>query len=150
MRQKTIDELEGVAPRELPPDQTLERVIHELRQIPIGELSLIELRRAWVYRVGIPYLVPLAVEHLEANPLMETLCLPGDLLVPVLQCEPHWGSQQELRPRVRALVKRALARLAEVGPIDWAADEVPDVGEPDEDDRERLEPILRDALGTLG
>lgn len=149
MREKTLEELEGVVAREPPFDTYLVRTVHALRKKPIGEFSTEDLRITIGQGRGIPYLLPLALERLEENPLAEGHYYRGDLLMNVLHAEPHWGGNVEVRARVRDVVQRALEELAQVVPVDWAAGEVPDPDRPDESDRDDLEPRLREALGRL-
>lgn len=149
VRGKTLDELEGVVAGEPPYDSHLVRTIYALRKKPIGEFTTEDLRITIGQARGLPYLLPIALERLEADPLAEGDFYRGDLLMSVLAVEPHWGGSAEVRARVRRVAERALERLARVRPADWAAGEVPDPEQPDEFDRADLEPRLREALGTL-
>lgn len=149
MRLKSLDQLEGVTSGKPPYDSYLARTIHALRRKPIGEFSTEDLRITIGQGEGIPYLVPLALERLEENPFLAGDYYPGDLLLAVLRAEAHWGGDQELRSRVRAVVEEALERLARVEPVNWASGELPTPEAPDEFDRAQLEPALKAALGTL-
>jgi contact-dependent growth inhibition (CDI) system CdiI-like immunity protein len=150
MREKSLEELEGFAAGDPPYDSYLVRTIYALRKKPIGEFTAEDLRITIGQSRGIPYLLPLALERLEQDPLAEGHMYRGDLLMSVVGAEPHWGGSPEVRARVRRLVERALERLSRVEPVDWAAGELPDADQPDEIDREQLEPRLREALAQLG
>src|SRR5690348_11697953 len=149
VRKKTLEVLEGVIAGEPPYDSNLVRTIYALRKKPIGEFTTEDLRITIGQGRGIPFLLPLALERLEADPLAEGHCYPGDLLMNVLHAEPHWGANQEVRARVRRIIERALEQLARIEPVDWTAGELPDPDQPDEIDREYLEPRLQEALGQF-
>jgi hypothetical protein len=149
IRQKSLDDLEGIEGVAHSRATSAGQEANDFRRKPIGELSAAELRRAIVSRMGVQYLIPLAIERLEADPLAATVFAKGDLLLAVLRAEPHWSGQHGLRPRVRTLVEEALRRLAKVRPIVAASDEVADPDDLDAYDRKDLEPRLRAALETL-
>ena len=149
--QKTVNELEGVVPAARPAEGSAELTVYELRIKPLREFELAELRRAILWRIGLPYIVPLAVDRVEEDPFIATVFGPGDLLAAVVGSEPHWGggpSLHELRVRVLALVNRALERLSVVPPA-MPPGEAPHAIVPDAHDREWLEPVLRDAQRKL-
>ena len=148
-RQKTLEELEGFVAGEPPYDSYLVQTIYALRKKPIGEFTTEDLRITIGQGRGIPYLLPLALEHLEVDPLAEGHLYRGDLLMNVLHAEPHWAGLPGAKERVRGIVERALVLLAKIEPVDWATGELPDPDEPDEHDRALLEPRLREALGLL-
>jgi hypothetical protein len=82
-----------------------------LRRKPIGSFSSEELRIMIGQGIGLPWLVPLALEQLETNPLVEGDFFPGDLLASVLRIGPEfWAQEWEWRQRTRALLER-LARI---------------------------------------
>ena len=152
MREKTLEELEGATLGEPPYNSYLVTTIHALRKKPIGEFTVEDLRITLRQRRGVPFLLPIALEWLEANPLAAGHFYPGDLLLAVLRAEPHWrglSTGNEYAQRLRAVVERALAQLDQVTPTDWDAAELPDPDELDELDREKLEPELRAALAVL-
>jgi hypothetical protein len=147
--EKTLEELEGFDAGDPPFDSYLLRTIYALRRKPIGEFTIEDLRITILQDRGIPYLLPLALERLEAEPLVEGHLYRGDLLMSVLSSEPHWGGSLEVTARVRRVVERALDQLSRVEAVDRAAGELPDPDQPDEFDRASLEPRLRTALKEL-
>ena len=149
MRQKSLEELEGFVAGEPPYDSYLVQTIYALRKKPIGEYTTEDLRITIGQGRGIPYLLPIALERLELDPLAEGHLYRGDLLMNVLHAEPHWAGLRDVKPRVLRIVERALERLSTIQPVDWTAGELPDPDELDEHDRELLEPRLREALGML-
>ena len=58
---------------------------HALRRVPIGQLSVEDLRMLISQGIGLKYLLPLAIETLEDDPLAEGDFFPGDLLSAVLK-----------------------------------------------------------------
>lgn len=149
MRQKSLEELEGFITGEPPYDSYLVQTIYALRKKPIGEFTTEDLRITIGQGRGIPYLLPIALERLELDPLAEGHFYRGDLLMSVLHAEPHWAGVPDVKARVRRIVECALELLARIEPVDWGAAELPDPDELDVYDRELLEPRLREALGML-
>jgi len=127
MREKTLEELEGFVAGDAPFDSYLVRTIFALRKKPIGEFTIEDLRITIGQGRGIPYLLPLALERLEADPLSSGDYYRGDLLMNVLHAEPYWGGDTTTRAQVRRVIERALEQLEGDG----------------------LEPSLREALGKL-
>jgi len=149
MRQKSLEELEGVDAGEPPYDSYLVRTTYALRKKPVGDFTTEDLRIIIGQGLGLPYLLPLALERLEAEPLAAGHFYRGDLLTNVIRAEPYWGGDRVVRHRVCGVIERALEELSRVKPIDWAAGETPDLDVLDESDRETLEPRLHDALKKL-
>ena len=149
MREKSLEELEGVVAGNPPYDSYLVRTIYALRKKPIGQFTVEDLRITIGQGRGIPYLLPLALERLEADPFAAGHFYRGDLLMNVLHAEPHWGGKPDVRARVRRIVERALEQLAAVEQVDCSTGELPDHDRLDQFDRESLEPRLREALRKL-
>ncbi|MGW0791877.1 contact-dependent growth inhibition system immunity protein [Streptomyces sp. NPDC002911] len=65
-RKKSLEDLEGVTWPEPPPSATgLVRTVYALRKSPIGSLNAHELARMIGQDVGVPWLLPLALEILR-------------------------------------------------------------------------------------
>lgn len=110
-RTKTLDELEPPAWGEPESDSYLVTTCHRLRSKPIGEFSVEDLRVMIGQGIGLEWLIPLALERLDEDPLAEGDFYPGDLLACVLGVEDDfWAQRSESRDRVRA----SLMRLGEV------------------------------------
>lgn len=146
VREKSIDEIEG---RSLEPPYVSGMVerIAQARREPIGRLGLLDLRLLVSQREAPRYLLPLALEHLERDPLADAGIYRGDLLRAVLRNDDTYGADAELRVRVRGVLAAAVARLERIQPTPDG--ELPDPDEPDEFDRMELEPDLRAALAAL-
>jgi len=140
--EKSVDELVGYSMRR-PFASGMSEDIAVARRLPIRELSANQLRLLIQNGEAVGYLLPLALDDLERDPLVEALLFRGDLLEAVLRAEIHWLEHSELKTRVRVVVERALAALAEVRPIDCEAGGEPDFEKPSERDRSYLEPKLR-------
>jgi hypothetical protein len=78
---------------------------HALRRRPIGELTVEDMRLLIGQSIGLPYLLPLAVEVLRENPMAEGHIYEGDLLSAVLTRNPAvWTESSELAREFRAIV----------------------------------------------
>ena len=109
--EKTINELEGVTPALPALESNLTIRAHQLRQKPIGQLSIEELRLMLGQKIAVPYLVPLALQRLEADPLVVGDSYPGGLLVSLLQAEPWWRSREDVVSAVQPMLREAIDRL---------------------------------------
>ena len=69
-------------------------------------------------RVGLSFLVPLAMERLEAEPLAEGCYYAGDLLGAVLQAgEAFWANHSDSFQRIRKVVGRVKEMLPSLDEI---------------------------------
>lgn len=152
MRDKTLDEIEGVTTGSPPYDSYLVETIYALRRKPIGQFTVEDLRITLGQKRSVLPLLPLALERLEQDPLVGGHMHPGDLLEVVLLAADVWRgypSGAETARRLRPVVERALAALERVKPTDWKGGEMADLDAPDEHDRAHLEPLFRAALAWL-
>jgi hypothetical protein len=134
-RAKSLQELEGKDWGEPTYDSHLVRTCHRLRRKPLIEFTPEDLRIMIGQRIGLDFLVPLALEVLAAEPLVSGDFYPGDLLAAVARVEPaFWRRHAEEFEAVRAI----LARLRD------------GLGELTEADRETVLRILRDAPAFSG
>jgi hypothetical protein len=80
-----------------------------LRKLQLRLFTVENLRIMLGQNLGSRYLVPVALEHLEAEPLVEGDFYPGDLLCNVLSLPgSFWAENPELRARVAAVAVRAI------------------------------------------
>jgi len=113
-RQLTLDQLDPPAWGEPDFDSGLVQACHRLRRKPIGEFVVEDLRIMIGQQIGLRWLMPLALEVLERDPLAEGDFFPGDLLSSVLGPPVEfWAEEPGLRSRLSAVLERL--------------DEVPDV-----------------------
>ncbi|MDX2170206.1 MAG: contact-dependent growth inhibition system immunity protein [Deltaproteobacteria bacterium] len=104
---KTLDQLDPSAWGKPEYDSHLVTTCHRLRQQPPREFSVEDLRIMIGQGISLPWLMPLAVEALEADPLAEGDFYPGDLLAAVLRVPPdYWSSAPEWLYRTKALLDR--------------------------------------------
>jgi hypothetical protein len=81
---------------------------HRLRRIPLKDLNVEDLRILIGQNIGLNYLVPLAIEKLEQNPLAERNHYSGDWLVNVLRVEPKfWSKFPTLKAKVIQITDEA-------------------------------------------
>jgi hypothetical protein len=105
---KTITELEANDWGEPEHDSRLVTTIHKLRHKPIGEFTVKDLRITIGQSVGLRHLVPLAVNHLQSEPLAEGDFYPGDLLCNVISIDnAFWNTQPDLVTRLLPVVTTA-------------------------------------------
>jgi len=103
---KSINELESRSPQPPKYDSYVESTRHRLRAKPIGSFTVEELRFMIGQRVGVQWLLPLALERLELDALSEGDMYPGDLLSAVLGLgAAHWAACPQLRVRVGAILE---------------------------------------------
>ncbi|GAA4856710.1 contact-dependent growth inhibition system immunity protein [Kitasatospora terrestris] len=87
--------------------------VRELRRKPIGGLTVEDMRLLIRQDVGLAYLLPLAVEVLRADPLVEGDMYEGDLLAAVLTRSVEvWSEFPDLGQEVRLIA----SELAHVPP----------------------------------
>ena len=108
---RTLTELERDDWGDAEVDSDLASTIHRLRYKPIGTFTVEDLRITIGQAVGLSYLVPLAISHLERDPLAEGDYYAGDLLAAVLRLpESFWAANAPTRSRLVPAAKRALAQ----------------------------------------
>src|SRR5262245_30126818 len=106
-RRKTLDQLDPPAWGEPDFRSHLVQTCHRLRRKPIGEFSVEDLRIMIGQSIGLPWLIPLALEVLERDPLAEGDFYPGDLLRSVLKIEPtFWSREWQWRDRLKAVLQQ--------------------------------------------
>ncbi|MER7694978.1 contact-dependent growth inhibition system immunity protein [Streptomyces sp. NPDC097610] len=114
-RDRSLEELERACwPAPSADDTRLVTTAHVLRLRPIGELTVEDMRLLIGQDIGLPYLLPLALEVLRENPMAEGDMYEGDLLSAVLTRNPSaWAELSELGRELRVIVSK-LPRLPPV------------------------------------
>jgi hypothetical protein len=108
-RSKSLQQLEGEDWGEPTYHSHLVKECHRLRRVPLCDFTVEDLRIMIGQDIGLEYLVPLALERLQAEPYAEGDFYPGDLLVDVLHSDAQfWRRRQELRQQLVALTERAI------------------------------------------
>nr|WP_252980832.1 contact-dependent growth inhibition system immunity protein [Streptomyces chartreusis] len=105
-RDCTLEELERDRwPAPSADDTRLVATALTLRRRPIGELTVEDMRLLIGQDIGLPYLLPLALEVLRENPMAEGHMYEGDLLSAVLTRNPSvWAEHSELGRELRVIV----------------------------------------------
>lgn len=89
-----------------------------LRRVQLRLLTIENLRILIGQNIGLPFLMPLALEQLEQNPLAEGDFYPGDLLCAALRVEADfWRAHAEERARLDGIVEGARKLAALEGEI---------------------------------
>lgn len=113
-RSKTLQELEHSDWGEPTYPSGLVETCHRLRRKPLSEFTDADLRILIGQQISLPYLLPLAVERLDADPLLEAFYYSGDLLAAVLSVKPEywsWPAEGDLYRKMCAVVTRVIALL---------------------------------------
>lgn len=120
---KTLDEMEGVVWGPPTFDSGLVIRCHALRCKPVDEFSLDDIRVMIGQNISLPILVPLALQVMEVDPLVETRGAPGGLLWGVLNADRgSLANSPQLLERIRAVTERA-ARMLQSGETDLDSQE---------------------------
>jgi hypothetical protein len=106
-RTKTLQELEGQDWGDPTFESSLVTTCHRLRRKRLEEFKVEDLRIMIGQKIGLPFLVPIALERLEIAPLVEGDFYPGDLLAMVLRVDDaFWTSHPDLCEQIRLIVRR--------------------------------------------
>jgi len=89
-RSKSLQHLEGQDWGEPTYDSHLVTECHRLRRIPLHEFTAENLRIMIGQQIGLPYLIPLALEMLRGNPFTAGDLYEGDLLAAVLRADSRF------------------------------------------------------------
>jgi hypothetical protein len=105
-RRRSLEELEGDKWGDPPAGSTrLVAAVHRLRQKPIGELTIEDLRVLIRQHVSPDKLVPLAIDRLHQDPLAAGDLYEGDLLSAVLAVDSgFWTRHSTLAEDVRMII----------------------------------------------
>ncbi|MEU7609124.1 contact-dependent growth inhibition system immunity protein [Micromonospora sp. NPDC049204] len=107
----TIEQLERDVRPDLGPDATsLTRRCTELRRTPLTEFTVEDLRIMLGQEIGVPALLPLAIQVLLRDPLAEGDYYPGDLLANVLRLpDTAWSDLRPERKRLESVLTELIA-----------------------------------------
>jgi hypothetical protein len=111
-RTKTLQELEGQDWGEPTFGSSLVTTCHRLRRKRLDDFNVEDLRIMIGQKIGLPFLVPIALERLAVDPLVDGDFYPGDLLAMVLQVDDaFWNAHHDLCDQIRPIVRRVKALL---------------------------------------
>ena len=129
-RSKSLQELEGKDWGEPTYDSHLVTECHRLRRVPLRQFTAENLRIMIGQQIGLPHLIPLALEFLRDEPFTAGNFYDGDLLAAVLRADSRfWVASPMLRAEAARIAQRALSLLPSL----------------DETDRKTAEDSLTDA-----
>lgn len=121
---KTLLELDQTLhdPSRLDDDRAM--AMRRLGNKPLRRLNPAEMRELIARNLGLPFLVPLAMERLAEEPFLEAQLHAGDLLTAVLEADTcFWIDNEELWcemiPILEKAVERINARIQEEGSEDY-------------------------------
>ena len=107
---KSLQELEGTAWGK--PDRSdtgLVKTCYRLHRVPLQDFTPGDLRVMIGQQIGLDFLIPLALEHVERDPLVEGSFYPCDLLVAILIIHVEfWQRHPDLRARALQVAERAI------------------------------------------
>jgi len=118
----TIEELEGDKWGEPGSPAPVVNECYRLRHLQLRRLTVENIRMLLGQNIGLYYLVPLAIEHLSEDPLLQAAFYPGDLLCTVLRVNgSFWISEPTARAEIEAIVERgrALAATKDTNVMRW-------------------------------
>lgn len=96
------------------PTNLVKRCI-ELSKIPIGNFTLEDLRVMIGQKLGLQYLIPLAIEKLQENIFIDTELYEGDLLEKVLKIDTsYWDNNENYWTQLNELIKDKIQDLKEL------------------------------------
>lgn len=103
---KSLEELENSYWKDSGFDSYVVRTVQAARKKPLSELSNEEIRVLVSQKVGLKYVLPIAVEILKRNPLTEASLYEGDLLECVLRLSSSdWSDNPEELREFRSIVQ---------------------------------------------
>src|SRR3569833_3127639 len=103
----TLEQIEDRHWGNPPADATrLIKTVYELRHKPLGIMHTEDLRVLLLQQESVDALVPVALTHLEQNPLAEGDFYPGDLLTAVLKIpQTYWQQHPDQRRRASSVIE---------------------------------------------
>ncbi len=115
---KTLEELEGSVWESPEYDSHLVKTCYQLRKIPLKNFSIEDLRIMLLQGISPLYLVPMALDMLQAYPLAEGDYYPGDLLDSVVSVVPtsFWKTDPSHLSRLKAVVATLKAVVEKQNP----------------------------------
>ena len=107
-RSKSLQELENEDWGEPTFDSHLVQECQRLSRVPLKDFTIENLRIMIGQNFNLNYLIPLAIEKLEQNPLAEGNFYAGDLLVNVLRADSNfWLKFSELKSKVIKIAEQS-------------------------------------------
>jgi len=116
---KSLQELEGKDWGGPAHDSHLVTECHRLRRVPLHQFTPENLRIMIGQQIGLPYLIPLALELLRKDPFTAGDFYQGDLLAAVLRADSSfWVASPALRAEAGRIAQQALSLLPSLDETD--------------------------------
>lgn len=113
---KSIEQLENDYWQDIAFPTGLVERCYLYRRIPIGNLTAGQIRTLIGQQIGVKFLIPLALEMLKKDILMEAELYEGDLLEAVLKIKkPFWEQNPIIKSEVFHLIEANKQLLAQSG-----------------------------------
>src|SRR5262245_24749022 len=117
-RRKSLQDLERDDWGEPNFDSHLVRTCHRLRRVPLEDFTTEDLRIMIGQQIGLLFLIPLALEKLDDDPLAEGNFYPGDLLKAVLDVpDSFWNVHTDMFEVLRGVVAKTKEMLPSLDEI---------------------------------
>ena len=111
-RSKSIEALEQDVWAEPAFPSSVVRTCHRARKKPLCQLSVEEIRCLIAQKTGLKYVIPLALERLQNDPLTEVTFYPGDLLAVMLRLDPSdWEQNPDELQAFRGILKNSREQI---------------------------------------
>jgi CDI immunity proteins len=110
---QSIEDLEGDCWGDPPADATgMVQRCHVLRRKSLKDLAPEEIGLAVRQRVGLPFILDLALAKLRNNPLFEGEFYPGDVMAALVKLpNSEWAARPHLKAELDQLQKQALIAI---------------------------------------
>jgi CDI immunity proteins len=121
MRSRSISELEKSDwPKPGPKTPSVFVRCYELRQKPLSQLTVRDMRVLIGQDIGLVYLLPMALCEIEKDPLQEAEHFKGDLLAVVLRASSDfYGRHPDLRVRVENALRNLPLAMESLDFVDF-------------------------------
>ncbi|MDE7365254.1 MAG: hypothetical protein K2N27_10330 [Ruminococcus sp.] len=119
LNDKSIAELENILCTDCGIDSYVVRTNHNALKKPLNQLSIEEVRLLITQKIGVKYLLPVAVNALEDDLFQEVTYYDGDLLNAVLNLPmSFWNDNKNEYEKMRVLIKSNYLKIQSAEFID--------------------------------
>ncbi len=105
-RTKSIEELSGYCWLESDFGSHVVMTSHAMRRKPLDELSLEDIRMGTMQHIGPTYLIPVAIEAVENDPMAESFNFPAEITLQLLLPHEYWVWHPTLGDRLQRVYER--------------------------------------------
>jgi hypothetical protein len=109
---RSIEQLENDYWKSVDFPSSLIEKCFKYRKIPVSDLSVEQLRLLIGQKIGLPFIIPIAITELQKNILAEGDFYPGDLLTSLLRlAEENWNQNPKEKNKLIELLGQKLSIL---------------------------------------